>query len=157
MITRDVRLLLAFKKKNPKTGFFGKAICFLTGSKYYHVEIVIDDLWVSADAPMGVTIGNLENEKHEHWEHVDLGIKTIFEEDYEKIMKYIDSLKGKKYDYLAIIFSQLIPLKLHNKNKLFCSEIVINIMKLFLIEDVLGLVSHTVSPKDLAKIFGLEK
>lgn len=157
MKTRDVKITLAFKKKNPETGFFGKMICLLTGSIFYHVELIIDDLWVSADSPMGVTISKLQPIKHEHWEYVDLGIKKVYEKDFNVIMSYIDSLKGKKYDYLAIILSQLLPLNLHNENKLFCSEIVVIILKLFLEESVLGLVPHSTSPKDLARLFGLEK
>lgn len=157
MTTKDVKLTLAFKKKNPKTGFFGKSICLLTRSNYYHVELIIDDLWVSADSPMGVTINELGPKNHEHWDYVELGTKKVFNEDFDIIMNYVKSLDDKKYDYLAIILSQLIPLKLHNENKLFCSEIVVIILKLFLEESVLGLVPHSTSPKDLARLFGLEK
>ncbi len=154
---REVKLTLAFKIKNPDTGFFGKAICFLTKSKIYHVELIIDDLWISADSPMGVTINPLQPEKHEYWEYVNLGTRSILERDYEIIMEYIKNMKNRKYDYLGIIFSQLFPFRIHDHKKLFCSEIVIKILKLFLVKEVLELVPQTISPKDLAKIFGLEK
>jgi hypothetical protein len=42
----EVPIKLAFKMKNNETGIFGKIISFVTRSKYYHVEIIIDKLWV---------------------------------------------------------------------------------------------------------------
>lgn len=155
--TKSVNLKIAFKRLNSETGFFGKTICKVTNSIYYHVEIIIDDLWVSADSPMGVTIRPLEPVQHENWTYVDLGTRELLLEDYDIIMRYIEKQRGKGYDYLAIILSQLIPLKMHSKNKLFCSELVVLILKLFLVEEVLDLVPQSTSPKDLARLFGLKE
>ena len=41
----EVPIKLAFKMKNSETGIFGKIISFVTRSKYYHVEIIIDKLY----------------------------------------------------------------------------------------------------------------
>ena len=62
----NIPIKLAFKKKNSETGIFGKIISFITRSKYYHVEIIIDKLWIGADAPMGVTMNKLEPLNHDH-------------------------------------------------------------------------------------------
>ncbi len=152
----DVPIKLAFKKKNSETGIFGKIISFITRSKYYHVEIIIDKLWIGADAPMGVTMNKLEPLNHDHWDYVDLGILPMSENAYDELIKFIDSLKGIKYDYLAIIFSQLLPFSIHSKNKLFCSEVVTMILQLLKFKQVKDLVPHKLSPKDLARIFGLK-
>lgn len=153
---KEVDLKIAFKKLNPETGFIGKTISKLTKSKYYHVEIIIDNLWVSADTPLGVTMQRLEPLRHEHWDYVDLGIKRLSQENYDVIMNFIKYQEGKKYDYFGVIFSHLFPFTLHNKNKLFCSEIVAMILQFFLEERVLGLQPNTLSPKDLARLYGLK-
>lgn len=154
---KTVNLKLAFKKINPETGFIGKTISKLTKSKYYHVEIIIDNLWVSAvDTPLGVTISRLEPLRHSHWDYVDLGTKFLSQESYNTIMDFISKQEGKKYDYFGIIFSHLFPFTLHSKNKLFCSEIVTMILQFFLEAKVLGLQPNTLSPKDLARLYGLK-
>ena len=153
---KEVNLKLAFKKVNPETGFIGKTISKLTKSKYYHIEIIIDNLWVSADTPLGVTISRLEPLRHDHWDYVDLGIKKLPQEQYDTIMEFIYKQEGKKYDYFGIIFSHLFPFTLHNKNKLFCSEIVALILQFFLEARVLGFQANTLSSKDLARLYGLK-
>ena len=65
-------------------------------------------------------------------------------------MEYIKNMKNRKYDYLGIIFSQLFPFKIHDHKKLFCSEIVIKILKLFLVKEVLDLVPQTIKSKRLS-------
>ena len=47
------------------------------------MELIIDDLWISADSPMGVTINPLQPEKHEYWDYVELGTRTILEIKYK--------------------------------------------------------------------------
>ena len=152
----EVPIKLAFKMKNSETGIFGKIISFVTRSKYYHVEIIIDKLWVGADAPMGVTMNTLEPLRYDHWEYVDLGIMVLSKTSYDELLNYIESLKGIEYDYLAIIFSQLLPYSLHSKDKLFCSEVVTILLQILHYEQVKGLKPHEVSPKDLARLFGLK-
>ena len=46
--------------------------------------------------------------------------------------------------------------EVNNKNKLFCSEIVAMILQFFLEARVLGLQPNTLSPKDLARLYGLK-
>ena len=44
----------------------------------------------------------------------------------------------------------------HSKDKLFCSEVVTIFLQILHYEQVKGLKPHEVSPKDLARIFGLK-
>lgn len=153
---KEIQLKIAFKKVTEDTSFFGKTISKFTKSRYYHTEIIIDNLWVSSDTPMGVTVQELKELTHVHWDYFDFGTIRILEKDLETIMDFIYAQKGRKYDYLGIIFSQVLPLTLHSKDKLFCSEFVTKVLQLFLISKVLDLQPNTVSPAKLAKIFNME-
>jgi Rps23 Pro-64 3,4-dihydroxylase Tpa1-like proline 4-hydroxylase len=101
-------------------------------------------------------MNTLEPLRYDHWEYVDLGIMVLSKTSYDELLNYIESLKGIEYDYLAIIFSQLLPYSLHSKDKLFCSEVVTILLQILHYEQVKGLKPHEVSPKDLARIFGLK-
>lgn len=152
----NIPIKLAFKKKNPDTGIFGKVISFVTRSEFYHVEIIIGDLWVGFDAPDGLSINNLKPLKYDHWEYVPLYTEAIEKEKYDEVMAFVESMKDKKYDYLAIIFSQLLPFGIHSKQKVFCSELVTMILQLLEHPKVKNLKPQNVSPKDLARLFNLK-
>lgn len=154
---KKINVQLAFKKIHKNSTLFGKTIAKFTKSDFYHVEIIINNMWISSDAPMGVTIQELKELKHDHWEYYNFGEVTILEKDYITIMEFINKQRGKKYDYIGIAFSQTIPLTLHSQNKLFCSEFVTKVLQLLLIQEVLDLQPNLVSPAKLAKIFNMEK
>lgn len=167
METKKVKLTLAFRKKTPndKTTFFTKmlnnTILFVTRSKYYHVEIIIDDVWVSSSWNRGGfsirPLRPIDESKDTRYDYVHLPEREVTVQSYDTIMEFIKSQEGTKYDVLGIILSQLIPLKFHSRSRWFCSEAVTKILQLFLNKDALPLEPQEVNPGTLAKLYGLEK
>ena len=99
-------------------------ISLWTWGKYSHVELIVgtnDD------------IHPLENGfSASAWDN-DVRIKPIdFEKDGWHIvetgrdidMEYIASVLGDDYDYVGIVLSEFLPLRLHIKNRYYCSETV---------------------------------
>ena len=66
MNTKKIKLKLAFRKVTKDSSFIGNLICKWTESKYYHIEMIIDDLWISSNAPHGVSINNLKEIKRDY-------------------------------------------------------------------------------------------
>lgn len=150
-----VNIKIAFKKVTNTSTIPAKLIGKFIKSKYYHTELIINDLWISSNSKEGVTIK--ENfQTNEEWEYYEFPVMEILEKDYQTILSYIRKQDDKSYDYLGIVLSQFIPFSIHNRQKYFCSEIVTRVLQLFLIEEVLDLVPNNTSPKDLALIYNME-
>lgn len=150
-----VNIKIAFKKVTNTSTIPAKLIGKFIKSKYYHTELIINDLWISSNSKEGVTIK--ENfQTNEEWEYYEFPVMEILEKDFQTIMAYIKKQDDKSYDYLGIVLSQFIPVSIHNRQKYFCSEIVTRVLQLFLIEEVLDLVPNNTSPKDLALIYNME-
>ena len=146
-----VELKLAFKKVD-KTDIGCKLIGMWTKSNYSHVEIILDGKWVSSDSDTGVVIRELKPLK-DNWDYVTLPTISLCNKHYSFLSKYINNLNGGEYDWKGIIFSQTIPLGLHNKDKWFCSELVTKLLQLMLVEEVIDIDPNLVSPRDLHDIF----
>lgn len=129
---------LAFYKGPGRIG--DKLIRLRTWSKYSHVELVIgresfsSDMW--ADGAR-----SLYNPRFhpDHWDLVEVEV------DEEFACNVFKKHEGKGYDWLGIIFSQLLPLRIDDKNKVFCSELIAAMLGLDYPEDY--------SPEDLARRF----
>ena len=148
-------ITIAFKKIDKKSKFYSKLITKWTDSNYYHCEIIIDNVWISATEGKGVTINELLPLK-DTWDYFKIDELTITSEQAIIINTWIYAQSDKKYDWLGIALAQVLPFKYHNDKKWFCSELVTKILQLHLIPKVLDLEPHLVSPGDLAKIFNLE-
>lgn len=154
---KQINVQLAFKPIDKNKSWVGKVISFWTRSVYYHVELILDKYWISSNADeKGVTIKELKPLKY-NWEYKDLGTITLTEEQYHKIISFIESQRSKKYDWLGIIFSQTFPFKWHSRNKWFCSEIVTKILQLLLVEEVINKDPTDMSPADIAKLFHFDR
>lgn len=156
-MAKSIYLKIAFKKIFKDSDIIEKAIGKITKSKYCHCEIVINDIWISSNVKEGVTIKEHFLYNSNEWDFYDFPIIEIMERDYKIIFDFIRKQDDKRYDYLGIILSQLIPISIHNRNKYFCSEISTKILQLFLIEEVMDMIPNNTSPGDLAKIFNMEK
>lgn len=142
---------VAFKFKKPKESFTNKLICWWTKSKYYHVELILGDKWISSNPDVGgVTIRPLEPLR-DSYEYCKLGKIEITKEQSSKIMKWISSQSDKKYDWVGIFLAQVLPLRFQDDNKWYCSEIVTTILKFLLVEQVMNLDPGRTSPGDLAR------
>lgn len=156
-MTKNIYLKIAFKKIIKNSDIVEKVIGKITKSKYCHCEIIINDIWVSSNSKEGVTIKEHFDYGNNEWDFYDFPVIEIMERDYKIIFDFIRKQDDKRYDYLGIILSQLIPISVHNRNKYFCSEISAKVLQLFLIEEVMDIIPNNTSPGDLAKIFNMEK
>lgn len=151
-----VNITVAFKKKKPGMSFVNKVICWWTKSKYYHVELIIGNKWISSNPDVGgVTINDLQP-LNDNWDYCALKPIEITTEQSTKILTWINSQSDKKYDWSGIIHSMVFPFGMHDNNKWFCSEICTAILKLYLQEEVLQVQPNTVSPGGLAKLLNFE-
>lgn len=127
---------LAFYKA--KGTLFDKLVRWRTKSIYSHVEIAIESDWYSSSArDGGVRIKEMTSPNPDNWDYVDIDIdldilEAVFREH---------QLKG--YDWLGILFTELIPLNIHQKSKTYCSEFC---------AEVLQLGKTNISPQDLYEI-----
>lgn len=117
-----------------------KLIRLGTNSKYSHTEIVVDEgegklSWYSS-SPRDSGIRKMYRDiDASRWDIVDIEI------DEKHLLSYYNENVGKGYDFLAILFTHILPLGIHDKNKQVCSEFCANLLK---ITD-----AHLYSPEDL--------
>lgn len=121
---------LAFYKAN--STFTDKIIGWATKSPYTHVELVVEPIPYiehldrteyrylcigssGRDGGVREKIIDLDSEK---WEIVDC---PWINETHLMLLKI---QLGKKYDMKGIIFSQMLSLSRHKKNRWFCSELI---------------------------------
>lgn len=149
-----MRIGVSFEKKMPKKyNTFQRlkvdAVKTWTKSKYFHTEFIIGNYWVSANTN-GIARYNLRP-LTERYDYIFIDC-NITEEQYCKIIRFIDRQIGKQYDWLGIYLSQFIPIGSNSKNKWFCSEIVTKLLQLCLVEETFELQPHLVSPALIFKI-----
>jgi len=148
-------ITLAFKK-NSQGGLVDKiiekAIQWKTNSKYFHVEMIIGEKWISSSPEVGaVYIHKLKPITDKNFDYVNIIIPT---EKVIDMMYFAESQVGKEYDWKGIFLSQTIDMNIENKNKWFCSEIVSEMLKIGGID--LELPSNQYSPGDLYRIIAKE-
>lgn len=148
----ELKLTLAFKKINKESTWMAKVISLWTRSQYHHVELIVNNKWISSDSDTGVVIKDLQPLK-DNWEYIELPNINICREHYNKFNTYIYKVNGSGYDWKGIILSQTIPLSMNNSDKWFCSELVTKLLHILLIEESLDLEPNEVSPKDLYNTF----
>ena len=114
------KLYISFHKPKSVIGYL---ISLRTLGEYSHCEFILND-YAYLSNPGGVTVkpfiykDNMDIfELHEHIE-----IPIVLEE--------FNKLKGKGYDYQAIFLAQLLQLGIEHKDKYFCSELCIHLIKI---------------------------
>lgn len=87
-----------------------------TNSKYSHCELYVDKNLIGISSNEGVRIKK-EILNPNKWDL--LTIPKKYDVDY---INFFNKTKGKKYDWLGIILSNVFNRGIHNKNKYTCSE-----------------------------------
>lgn len=93
-----------------------KAIALWTGSKYSHVELVINSDWYSTSPREGKVRRKKLIPKEWHWDFVEV------QANISHVVDLYDKTRGSKYDWKGIWLTQFFPFDRHSKNKYFCSE-----------------------------------
>lgn len=154
-----MKLTLAFKHTSNGSKFdkfVAWCIKKITKSKYYHVECIIDNKWISSDNDVGVRIKQLKPLKNEY-DYIELTTSGLSEEQNKIFWEYLEDQQNTGYDYKGIFLTQLFMFDLENNDKWFCSEIVVKILQLLYIKEFLDLKPSRVSPGDIYKIIDLIK
>ena len=90
-------------------------------AKYSHCEIIFsdDEFFSSSGRDGGVRFKKIKCDKKK-WDVFKIEISAA---DEKKIREFCAAQCGKKYDWRAIFFSQILDLQRENPQKWFCSEI----------------------------------
>ena len=101
-----------------------KLIAWWTDSKYSHVELVVGDMWYSTSPREGEVRKRDMPYHKDHWDIFDIEIDKMYLDEFFALTV------GKKYDWKALILTQILPLDRQDRNKYFCSEWVANVLRL---------------------------
>ena len=98
-----------------------------TRSPYSHVEILLTDgkSMIGINPPVKNMVKKsfpTERALGKDWELVNISIEK---EEEERLMEFISRTMGNKYDWIGMLLSNLIPFKVKQKNKWYCSEWVL--------------------------------
>ena len=117
MLEKD-KLYISFHR--PKS-IVGLLISLRTLGKYSHCELVYND-YVYLSNPGGVRIKPFVRKENMDIFELDNHIEVPI------VLEEFKRLKGKGYDYGAILFSQLLELGIEHKDKYFCSELCLHLI-----------------------------
>jgi hypothetical protein len=142
-----MKIQLAFYKDK---GNFGDTIIrWWTRSLYSHVEMIIEDSWVSSSPSTGgVTILPLHS-VDDSWEYVTVEVDG---RHLSQVLRFIEERKDAEYDWWGLFLGNVFGLAVDDRNKFYCSEMMVEILKVFKYEGVESLVSSKTSPGELFKI-----
>jgi len=145
-----MKITIALKKQS-KEELLGKlvdaAIKWWTKSKYFHVEMIINNKWISSNPGVGsVYIRDLAPLK-ENYDYFEIEVDGRKE---KKVMRFLESQVSKKYDYWGLIFSTIFTLNIEDRNKWFCSELVSEALKNFGIK--LPKNANEMTPEDIYQL-----
>lgn len=94
-----------------------KLIRFWTGGNYSHVEIVIGELWYTSSWYDGGVVRRKIDYKVENWDFLE-----VPDDLADNVIELFCTTKSQKYDLLGILFNEIFPFKVEDKNKWYCSE-----------------------------------
>lgn len=124
-----------------------------TNSQYYHVGMYIDGVWIAANTE-GVRMYNDIDIIAEYDEYET--VLDLTDKQYTDLIEWCVSKNNSDYDYLGILLSTIVPARIDNPNKWFCSELVTKILQLMLVKETYNLTPNMVTPGRLAKLLGVE-
>jgi len=107
-----------------------KWIAIFSRGKYSHCELVTSYGRSFSMSPKTFTgrfthFNSLEDVKN----YDKIRLKHITKEQETLLFKKIRKYNGAKYDWFGALFSIFNTCKLENKNKYFCSEVIIDVLK----------------------------
>lgn len=143
-------LIIAFKHELSEDFMTRKKqeiIQWWTKSKYYHVELIIGNIWLEADNTKGIVKHNLRP-LSDKYDYVQISLPEC--EHTERIANnFILSQIGAGYDWVGIFLSQFIKLGIDKRDKWFCSEFIVKILQIYNFEPSIYVDPQDVSPKKL--------
>ena len=130
-------------------------IKFWTMSKYSHCEMVFSDghiIGSSTAPPFKVTkqYFNSQPVYPADWDVIEINVTP---QEEALIRKFAEEQIGKAYDWSGIFFSQVIPIKVQDGSKWFCSELCVASMQVVpRLAALLKMKASTVSPGKFSQL-----
>lgn len=116
-----MKIRIAFYKG--KGNWKNKIIRWWTGSPYSHVELIMPDnyTWISISPLLSSTVSSRIKTDFdlEKWDFVQF---DITQDQHNILLEFFEDTKDCSYDWIGMIFSQLLPFNIKRKNKWYCSE-----------------------------------
>lgn len=130
---------------------FDRLIRIWTKGKYSHCELVFSDgIFCSSDPRSnGVRYKFIECDETK-WDFAEI-LADIFDENI--VRRWCNRKVGKKYDWLGIVLSQILPIGMNDPNRYFCSEFCTDALQQ--IGKMRGIKPSSESPSTLASMFRL--
>jgi len=119
-----------------------------TNGPYYHVEMTIDGMVVKSDRN-GVSIGRGDDVGS--YDVVELEL-PVTPQQKDVLDRWVRSVDNAMYDYVGILFSQIISSRYDDPDKWFCSELVVKALQILCYEPAIYLTPNMVSPNGLYKV-----
>jgi hypothetical protein len=130
------------------TSTFYEKIMFKWRRVPSHCELVFsDDMWFSSSPRDGGCRYKQISFDNSKWDFINIGMS---EDQEREIRNFCDSINGKKYDWIGILFTQFIPLHIDETNRYFCSEACSEALQKAGITT--RFISSSLSPYDLKEI-----
>jgi hypothetical protein len=107
-----------------KGTWLDKLIAWWTASKYSHVELIVDGMWYSTSPREGEVRKKDIPFYKDHWDVYDIEVDMTY------LQEFFILTVGKKYDWKALIFTQVLPLGREDRQKFFCSEWVATALRI---------------------------
>ena len=116
-----------YKAWQPKGSYVDKLISVFTAGPYSHTELVFSDgmCFGISGRGEGARFKKIDLDP-DKWEIVDLDI-TDFNET--KLRERATGYNRIEYDYLGAFLCRKTPWCVHSKNKLFCSEVTVDLIR----------------------------
>ena len=157
-------VILAFKKDikphwNFITKFMSKVVQYWTGSNYYHVELILEDKWISSNTKSGVHIHSLKPLRDTSFDYFEFTVPEYTLEQRKVLWDFLRRQTSTGYDWKGIFLSQGIALDIEKHDRWFCSEIVTRILQQLYVSNLMDVKPSRVSPARLYDIlcYGLRK
>jgi len=102
---------------------FNKIVRWWTKSPYSHVELILPDgvTWIRIGPFASSKLCAITKEKWDpkNWDFITL---TVTEQQLSTIKEFFERTKGCKYDWWGMILSHLMPFKIKQRGRWYCSE-----------------------------------
>ena len=169
--TINIGVIVAFQTPKESGGFYSNIIKWWTKSEYIHCEIILTvenipagvvptnmagvvdandnlALWVSSTIERGVRIKKL-TPLTDNYVYYRIKPVTVTVDQFKQLLAYLDKIDGGRYDKVGIALSQVVPLRLDNRNEWFCSELVAKVLQLTLYPGTEEWYPQTMAPKHI--------
>ena len=139
---------------------FNKIVRWWTKSPYSHTELILPDgvTWIRIGPFSSSKLSAITREKWdvEQWDFVTL---KVTEEQVTIIKEFFERTKGCRYDWWGMILSHIVPFKIKQKGKWYCSEWIAYALRISNVVkwDVIKVYDRNdISPAKLYKILNSE-